>query len=104
MCSRRRFTQPERNRWRLSVCVLNTHLTLFDSEHTPRCVSQLKDVTLQTLNREVFVYRSDHQIAGLEHDRIVHCVRYRSTRCDCRETRSPASTQPLIYGIVMQVS
>src|SRR5829696_246821 len=104
MRSRRRFTQPERNRRRLSMRILNAHFALLHSEHTPRRVSQLKDVALQTLDSEVFVHRSDDQIAGLEHDCIVRGVWYGATRCDGGEARSPASTQPLVYRIVVQVS
>ena len=36
--------------------IFNAHLALLDAQHAPGSVSQLKDVTLQTLNREVFIY------------------------------------------------
>src|ERR1051325_2507198 len=104
MRPRRRFTQPERNRWRLPVRILNPHLALLDSQHTPRSVSQLKDVTLQTLDREVFFDRADNQIARLEYDGIIRRVGYGAARCDGGEARAPASTQPLVYRIVVQVS
>ena len=55
MRARRRFAQPEGNRRRLTVRILNAHLALLDSQHAPRSVSQLKDVALQTLDREVFI-------------------------------------------------
>ena len=35
--------------------ILDAHLALLDSQHSPRRVAQLKDVALQTFNREVFV-------------------------------------------------
>src|SRR5688572_20498417 len=104
MCPRRSFTQPERNRWRLSVCILNPHFTLLDSEHAPGSISELKDVTLQTLDREVFVNRPYDQIAGLEYDGIVSRVGYGAARGDGGEARSPASTQSLVYRVMVQVS
>src|SRR4029079_3643959 len=100
----RGFTQPKRNRGRLSVSILNSNLSLLYSKHTPRSISQLKDIALQTLDRKVFIHRSDHKFAGLEHDCVVSCIRNRATRCDRSESRASATAQSLIHGVVMQIS
>ena len=55
MRARRRFAQPKGNRRRLSGRIFNPYLALLNSQNPPGSISQLKDVTLQTLNREVFV-------------------------------------------------
>src|SRR4029079_4872474 len=46
----RSITQPERNRRRLTVRIFNPHLALFDAQHAPRRVPELKDIALQTFN------------------------------------------------------
>src|SRR6185369_14414316 len=61
----RGFTQPERNRGGLTVRILDSHFALLYSQHTPRSVSELKDVALQTLDRKVFINCADNEIARL---------------------------------------
>ena len=84
--------------------VLDSNLPLLHPEHTPRSISELKDIALQTLDRKVFIHRSNHQFAGLEHDGVVSRIRNRTARRDCRQSRTSAATQSLVDGVVMQVS
>jgi hypothetical protein len=86
------------------VCVFNSHLSLFDSQDTPRSVAQLKDVTLKTLDREVFINRSDHKFAWFEYDRVISCIRNRATRCNRRQTCASSSAKPFIDSVVMEIS
>src|SRR3954447_1729260 len=84
--------------------ILDAHLTLLDSQNTPRRVSELKDVALQTLDRKVFIDCADNEIARLEHDCIIRSVRNRAAGSNRRQTRASPATQPLVHSIVMQIS
>src|SRR6266496_3957666 len=93
MSARRRLSQPKRNRWGLAVCILNTHLALLDAQHAPRPIAQLKNVPLQTFDREIFIYRANYETTRLEYHCIVGRVGYGapgSYRCS---PRAPASAQ-----------
>src|ERR1051325_8213297 len=103
MRPRRRLTEPERNRRRLPVRILDTHFPLLDSQHTPRSVSELKDVALQTLDREVFINGADHEIARLEYDCIISRIRNRTAGSDRRQPSASATAQSFVHGVVMQV-
>jgi hypothetical protein len=85
------------------MSILDAHLSLFDSEHSPTCVAQLKNVAGQTLNRPVFVNAADHQAARFEHDGVICGVGNGPARSDRRQARAAASTQTLVYCIVMQI-
>jgi hypothetical protein len=50
------FAKPKRNRRRLAMRILDAHLALLDTHHPPRGIPQLENITLQTLNREVFIH------------------------------------------------
>src|ERR1051326_4873340 len=103
MRARGRLAEPERNRRWLAMRILDSYLALLDSQHTPRRVSELKDVALQTLDRKVFVDCADDEIARLEHDCIISRVRNRTAGRNRRQPRAPATTQPLVHCIVMQI-
>src|SRR5215213_3900443 len=83
--------------------ILNAHLALLDSEHTPRRVSELKDIALQALDRKVFVNRTDHQTTRFKHYCVVRRVGYCAARGDRSETCPTPATKPLINRIMVQV-
>src|SRR5215213_509487 len=55
----RSFTQPERNAGGLAVRICDAHRALLHAKNSPGGISQLKDVALKTLDREVLVHGSD---------------------------------------------
>src|SRR6185369_5269556 len=99
----RRFTQPERNRRRLTMRILDPHLPLLDPQHTPRSVSELKDIALQTLDRKVFIDRADNEIARLEYDCIIRGVGNRAAGSYRSQPRASTTAQTLIHRIVMEI-
>src|SRR5215213_1208253 len=103
MRARWRFTEPERNRRRLAVGILDSHLALLHSQHTPRGVSELKDVALQTLDCKVFIHTADDEITRLEHDGIVCRVGNRAARSDCCEPRTSTAAQALVHRIMVKI-
>src|SRR6185295_4041339 len=84
--------------------ILHPYLTLLDTQHAPGSVSQLKHVPLQTLNGEVLIYRTDHELAGFEYDRIIRCVRDGPAGRDCRDAGVAAPAYSMIDRIMMEVS
>ena len=64
--ARRGLAEPEGNRRRLAVGVLDEHLTLRDLEDAPRRDAKLEDVAGHALDGEVFVDRADHDSLRLE--------------------------------------
>src|ERR1044072_6037509 len=104
MRARGRFTEPERNRGRLPVSILDSNFPLLYSQDTPRSISQLKDIALQTLNRKVFVHRSDDKFAGLEHNGVVSRIWNGAAGRDRCESCASATTQSLVDRVVMQIS
>src|ERR1041385_3924144 len=100
MRARRRLTEPERNRRRLALRILDSHFALLDAQHTPRRVSKLKDVALQTLNRKIFVHCTDNEIARLAHYRVISRVRDSPAGSNRRQARASTTTQPLVHRVV----
>src|SRR4030095_11419834 len=70
----RRFAQPERDAWRLAVRVFHADLARIDTENFPGSVPELKDISGQTFDREVFVDRADKRFGGFEDNAIIGVV------------------------------
>ncbi len=104
MRATRCLAQPERNRWRLAVRVLDAHGTALDTQDPVRDVAELEYVALQALDREVFVDRADELRLRLQHHAIVGVVRDRSSRCERREPGAAPPSQQPIDGIMMNES
>src|SRR5882724_6710179 len=83
--------------------ILHAHLSLLDAQHSPRSISKLEDIPLQTLNRKVFIHGSDYETAWFEYDCIIGSIRNRATRSDGREARASSSAQATVDRIMMEI-
>ena len=72
--ARRRLAQPERNRRRLAVRILDAHAARLDAPDPVRRVAELEDVAGEALDGEVLVDGADELAGGLEHDVVVGVV------------------------------
>ena len=61
------------------MCILNSHLALLHSKHTPRSVTELKDIALKTFDCKIFIDRADNKFTRFEHYGIVSCIRNRTS-------------------------
>ncbi len=96
-----RLAEPERNRGRLTVRILDAHRAALDPQDSIGGVAQLEHVALQALDGEVLVHRADELRLGLEHDAVVGVVRNRAARSDRREAAAAPRTQHLVDGVAM---
>src|SRR6266851_7510816 len=99
----RRFTQPKRNRRWLPVCIFDADFSLLYTQHTPRRITQLKNVALQTLNSKVFIHRADHETTWLEYHCVVGRVGNGPAGGDRRQTRPSSPTQSPVDCIAMKI-
>ncbi len=81
--------------------VFHAHHAAFDAQDPVRDVSELEDISLQTLDCEVFVDRADELRLRLQHHPIVGVVGNRASRCDGREPGAAPATDQAIDRIVM---
>jgi len=76
--------------------ILDAHLSLFDTQATRQDVlTQLKNVSTQSLNRKVLVDAANHPSARLEHHRVIRGVGNRPTpEVIRRQPRDSAAPPP----------
>ena len=98
----RRLSQPEGNRGRLTVRILDAHRAPFDTQNSVRRVAELEDIALQAFHGEVFVHRADHDGFRFEHHAVIGIVRDGAAGGDRGEPGALARPQHFIDGIVMQ--
>ncbi len=67
----RSFAEPERNRGRLAVRILDAYDTAFDADDPVGGITELKYIACEAFDREVFVHRADEMAFRLEHHLIV---------------------------------
>ena len=66
-----RFAQPERDRRRRALRVLDPHAAGLDAQHAVAGVAQLEDVAGAAFDGEVLVHAADGQRVGFEQHRVV---------------------------------
>src|SRR5262245_52356815 len=76
----------------------------FHSQDLPRGVPELEYISLQALNRKVFVDGSDLSSARLQHHGVIGGIGYRSAGGDGGEPGAAASAQPAVDSVVVQIS
>src|SRR5437762_12584955 len=69
-----------------------------------RTVAKLKDVAGETLDRKIFVERSDECFGRFENDPIVSRVGYRSAISNSRQSRAASATEAMIHRVMMKIS
>ena len=99
----RRFAEPERNRRRLALRVVDANAPGFDPQDPIRRVAELEDVPGEALDREILVDGADELARGLEHDVVVGGVGYRAARCDGGEPGAAPAAQHAVDGVAMDV-
>ena len=65
----RRLAQPERNRGRLAVRILDAHRAALDAQDSIRGIAELEHIALQALDGKVLVHGADEMAFRLEHHR-----------------------------------
>src|SRR4030095_9246626 len=99
VASRRRFSDPERDRRWCPLRISHTHGTREDLGDLPRRVAQLEDVASQALNRKVFVHRADERVLRLEDDAVVGDLWNGAPRDERQQTRSAPAAQHVTHFI-----
>src|SRR5436309_15078229 len=69
-----------------------------------RTVAELKDVAGETLDRKIFVERSDERFGWFKNDAIVSRVGYRSAISNSRQSRAAPSANAMIHRVMMKES
>src|SRR5262249_34223864 len=77
------FAEPKWNSRRLTFCVLHPNDTRIHTQDSPRCVSQLKDISSHTFDGEIFVDGAQKRFRRLENHSIIGVIRNGSAGCQC---------------------
>ena len=81
--------------------ILDADPALLHAQDAVGHISQLEDITLQTLDREILVHRADELRLRLENDLIVGVVGDGAAGGDGGQSRAAPSRDPMIDGVVM---
>ena len=84
----RGLAEPERNRRRRTLRILDPHPARLDAQDAVARVAELEDVAGDALDGEVLVDRADVARLRLEHDRVVAAFRDRAARGERRQPRA----------------
>ncbi len=97
----RRLAQPERDRRRLAVRVLDPDDAAADPEDAIGGVAELEDVAGHALDREVLVDRADQLIFRFQDHLVVGGVRNRAARGQRGQPRAAPAAQHVVDRVVM---
>ena len=97
------LAQPERDRRRLAVSIVDPHPTGFDTQNAIRGVPQLENVPSEALHREVFVDCSDNLSGRLEHHVVIGVVRNRAAGRERGKARPAPAAQYSVDGVAMDI-
>src|SRR5262249_5958135 len=98
------FAEPEGDCRRLAFGVYDAYAAFFHARDSPRRIAELKDVAGKAFDGEILVDGSDEGLFRVQDYVKIRGVGNRSTIGQRRQTRPLAPPQPLIDGVVMQVS
>ncbi len=101
--ARRGLAEPERDRRRLAVRVLDEHLARLDAADLPRGVAELEDVARGAVDREVLVDLADLGLVGELHHRVVVVVGDRAAAHDRREPGAAPRAHHAGHAIAVDV-
>ncbi len=99
----RRLAEPERNRRRRALRILDAHASALDAQDAIRHVAELENITGDAFDREVLVDRADHRRLRLEHDIVVGRIRNRAAGRDRGQPRATPRAQDAVHRVAMQV-
>src|SRR5438094_223525 len=99
----RRFAEPEGNRRRLAMRILDADAARLDAQDAIRGVAQLEDVAGEALDGKVLVDCADELAGRLQHDVVVGRIGNRAPGGDRREPGASASAQDMIYRVPVHV-
>ena len=100
---RRRIADPERQRRRRAVRVLDEDLVDLDLLHLVRRIAELEDVARHALEGEVLADAADAVTLGVQHHVVVELVRDHAAVGHGREPRAAARAQAPVHRVVVQV-
>src|SRR5262245_29994620 len=99
--SRGSFAEPKWNsRW-LTFCILHPNDPRIDAQNSPRCVSQLEDISSEAFDGEILVDGPHESFRRFENYSIIGIVRNRTARCKRSQSCSAAAAQTMIDRIMM---
>ena len=81
--------------------VFDTHGAAFHANDPVRLIAELEDVALQALDREIFIDGANQLAFGFEHDLIVGGIRDGAAGGNGCESRTFASADHAVHGIVI---
>ena len=99
----RRFAEPERNRRRLPLRIVDADAAGLDAQDPVRRVAELEDVAGEALDGEILVDRADELARGLEHDVVVGGVGNRAAGGEGGKPGAAPSAQHAVHRIAMDV-
>src|SRR5438045_9599433 len=97
--SRRSFAQPKWNSRRLTFCILHPNDPGIHAQDSPRCVSELKNVSSETFDGEIFVDCAHENFRWLENHSIIGVIRNSSAGGQRGDSGSTPSAQTMINPI-----
>ena len=92
----RRLAQPERDRGRLAMRVLDPDDAALDPQDAIGCVAELEDVAGHALDREILVHGADRLVFRLQDHPVVGGVRDRAARGQRGQPRAAPTAQHMI--------
>ncbi len=99
----RRLAPPERDAWRRSAGVLDSHHARAKPLHAPAGAPQQEDVPTVHLHREVLVERADLAAVGLGHHRVGEGVGDRAAVHQRSEPRPLPRPEQVVHPIAVQM-
>ena len=100
----RRLADPEGDRWRRSLGVLDPDPAALDAANPPRGVAQEEDVAPHTLDGEIFVDGAHEGVLRLGDDVVVGVVGDSAAAGEGRQTGAAAPAQLAVYRVAVDVS
>ena len=97
-----RFSQPERNRWRLPLGILHPDLASLNPPDLPGCIPQQEHVSGKALDGEVLVDRAYKGLFWVENDIVVGVVGDRAATGHGRYGCAAPAFNLEVYAISMQ--
>src|SRR5262249_15324136 len=99
----RRFAEPERDRRRLAVRILDANASRLDAPYLVRRVSELEDVAGEALDGPVLVHGADDLICGLQDDLVVGGIGNCAAGGDRGEPRTAPAAQHAVDRIAVNI-
>jgi hypothetical protein len=100
----RRFAQPEGDRRRGAMRVLNADFSRLHPPDLPGFVPEKENVAGHALHGKVLIHLANGRPIGLLDHVVIRCVWDRSPAGDGRQPRAPPASDAAMHAVVVEVS